>query len=432
MLSGPKYSGKNTFSTFVINNVLSRKGGPEIYFLDLDFMHSKYFAPGIISLCKVTGPILSNLINLKKGRNVEAISKVLVNAGSVRDCTVMFLNSVRHLYTKYKQIIKENSQLKSMLIIKSVPWVNGLGGSLNYQIFKIIKMDYILDFSNPASIDIKSKTQFTNIITTLKHDIQEKNFNLNKFEAANNLFPLIYFTEPSRKELEQMRGVHINNMHSSQFDLLETTKYTLNSKFYEKDVRILNELFDLPKIIDENLCNSYSINLSYCTSILIPFSKIKLFVIEGNIHMESYTKLDFLTLFNARLIALCHISDIEQIPYYSVLGHSTDPNSELSSTEQSIFNISNEIPSNIIPQLANLAYISEIDYEEGIYCNISKENLEGMNYNIAILLCGSLQLLDFNTTQNILQSSLCPGYLQGYSKHSYGISKKHLNPVSFQ
>ena len=29
MLSGPKYSGKNTFSTFFINNVLSRKGGPE-------------------------------------------------------------------------------------------------------------------------------------------------------------------------------------------------------------------------------------------------------------------------------------------------------------------------------------------------------------------------------------------------------------------
>ena len=197
-------------------------------------MHSKYFAPGIISLCKVTGPILSNLINLKKGRNVEAINKVLVNAGSVRDCTVMFLNSVRHLYTKYKQIIKENSQLKSMLIIKSVPWVNGLGGSLNYQIFKIIKMDYILDFSNSASIDIKSKTQFTNIITTLKHDIQEENFNLNKFEAANNLFPLIYFTEPSRKELEQMRRVHINNMHSSQFDLLETTKYTLNLSFMKR------------------------------------------------------------------------------------------------------------------------------------------------------------------------------------------------------
>ncbi len=130
MVTGPKSSGKSTFSKLLANRLITYSSGasknrrvPNVAFLDLDPGQPEYGVPGQISLVRLTEPTLQpSFCHPLPGTGFDVIRSHSIASISPASDPDLYIEAARDLAAHYRNVLGTCS-----LIINTPGWIQGTG-----------------------------------------------------------------------------------------------------------------------------------------------------------------------------------------------------------------------------------------------------------------------------------------------------------------
>ena len=157
-LCGSKNMGKSTFARFLVNRLLQSHS--EVYFLETDIGQSELSPSGLVTLSRLTQPILSPPYCHLMARPVASY---FVGHASADSDPVFHFNSIA---AAFKTFTQSHSHSGAPLIINSSGWITGIGLDLLMQTLQLTRPAHIVqfaDFSPTGELDTGSKRNLPNL-----------------------------------------------------------------------------------------------------------------------------------------------------------------------------------------------------------------------------------------------------------------------------
>jgi len=142
MVTGAKNTGKSSFLIHLINTALNNS--KDIYCIDTDLGKPLFTLEGTVSLSKIKAPILSN-----KPKSQSTLRSFLINDTSPKDKPLLYLKAISALYSSYIQLANH----RSLLVVNTHGWTDGLGFLLLEQITEVIKPTIIVSLETSITTD---------------------------------------------------------------------------------------------------------------------------------------------------------------------------------------------------------------------------------------------------------------------------------------
>lgn len=136
LICGGQDVGKSTFARYLANSFLnSRK---ELYFLECDVGQTEFTPPGLISLNKISSPLLGPpFTHLQQPERSVFFGDI-----SPRDKPGFFMQCIHYVYQTYA----DNYRNKIPLIVNTQGWIKGLGVPLLFDVIRLVQPSHIIQF----------------------------------------------------------------------------------------------------------------------------------------------------------------------------------------------------------------------------------------------------------------------------------------------
>ncbi|CAH3188431.1 unnamed protein product [Porites evermanni] len=137
LICGGKDIGKSTFARYLTNTFLNRQNEP--YFLECDVGQSEFTPPGLISLNRVSSPLLGPpFTHLRQPERSVFFGDV-----SPKDRPGFYIQCIYNVYQTYADKYRN----KIPLIINTQGWVKGMGVPLLLDVIRVVKPTHIVQFN---------------------------------------------------------------------------------------------------------------------------------------------------------------------------------------------------------------------------------------------------------------------------------------------
>ncbi|XP_029199758.2 polynucleotide 5'-hydroxyl-kinase NOL9-like isoform X3 [Acropora millepora] len=138
LICGGKDVGKSTFARYLTNSFLnSRK---ELFFLECDVGQTEFTPPGLISLNKVSSPLLGPPFTHIQ----QPERSVFFGDVTPRDKPDFYIQCVRYVYETYAENYRKS---KIPLIVNTLGWVKGMGVPLLIDVIHLVQPTHIIQFN---------------------------------------------------------------------------------------------------------------------------------------------------------------------------------------------------------------------------------------------------------------------------------------------
>ncbi|KAK6536394.1 Polynucleotide 5'-hydroxyl-kinase grc3 [Arthrobotrys megalospora] len=123
---GGKSVGKSTFGRYLLNTLITNSQLPTIAYLDLDPGQPSFTPPCILSLHKITSPIVAP--SFAAFRSTEVVRQHHVGYISPREDPKYYLRCAADLMREYRRLVEQGEKLT--LIVNTCGWIKGMGREL--------------------------------------------------------------------------------------------------------------------------------------------------------------------------------------------------------------------------------------------------------------------------------------------------------------
>lgn len=146
LICGGKDIGKSTFARFLTNSLLNSQ--EQICFLECDVGQTEFTPPGLISLNKVSSPLLGPpFTHLRQPERSVFFGDV-----TPKDKPEFYIQCIRNVYQTYANSYKN----KVPLIVNTQGWVKGMGVPLLLDVIRLVQPTHIVQF-NYATQELANK-----------------------------------------------------------------------------------------------------------------------------------------------------------------------------------------------------------------------------------------------------------------------------------
>ncbi|KAF3191623.1 Polynucleotide 5'-hydroxyl-kinase grc3 [Orbilia oligospora] len=130
---GGKSVGKSTFSRYLLNNLITNSQQSSVAYLDLDPGQPSFTPPCILSLHKITSPILAP--SFATFGFTEIVRQHHVGYISPREDPKYYLRCAADLMREYRRLVEQGENLT--LIINTCGWIKGMGRELLHELVAV-------------------------------------------------------------------------------------------------------------------------------------------------------------------------------------------------------------------------------------------------------------------------------------------------------
>ncbi|CAL1283094.1 unnamed protein product [Larinioides sclopetarius] len=157
LVRGEKNMGKSTLIRYLMNSSLNKVD--EVYFLDTDPGQTEYTPPGVVSLLRVTRPLLGPTFAHQK----KPLKMIFIGSVTPGTCPTLYEESVKQLIKYFNEkILKIGGKTQKMdekiqkkaLFVNTIGWVQGVGELCLQNVKRAVKptmeIELVAPDSNPA------------------------------------------------------------------------------------------------------------------------------------------------------------------------------------------------------------------------------------------------------------------------------------------
>ncbi|KAF3307955.1 Polynucleotide 5'-hydroxyl-kinase grc3 [Orbilia oligospora] len=130
---GGKSVGKSTFSRYLLNNLITNSQQSSVAYLDLDPGQPSFTPPCILSLHKITSPILAP--SFATFGSTEIVRQHHVGYISPREDPKYYLRCAADLMREYRRLVEQGEKLT--LIVNTCGWIKGMGRELLHELVAV-------------------------------------------------------------------------------------------------------------------------------------------------------------------------------------------------------------------------------------------------------------------------------------------------------
>lgn len=138
LICGGKDVGKSTFARYLTNSFLNCR--KELFFLECDVGQTEFTPPGLISLNKVSSPLLGPPFTHIQ----QPERSVFFGDVTPRDKPDFYIQCVRYVYETYAEDYRKS---KIPLIVNTLGWVKGMGVPLLIDVIHLVQPTHIIQFN---------------------------------------------------------------------------------------------------------------------------------------------------------------------------------------------------------------------------------------------------------------------------------------------